>query len=63
MNSEIYKKLNLCLEIVFHFISGITKKSIFVNYLIERQIWNDLNLILALDDGWAKNLDEIDDAQ
>ncbi len=31
----------------------------FINYLIERQIWNDLNFILGLDDGWNRNIDEI----
>ena len=38
-------------------MSGLTKKSALINYLIERQIWNDLNLLLGLDDGWTNNLD------
>lgn len=43
LNHELYRKLNFCLEIIFHFIAGLTRKNVFVNYLIERQIWNDLN--------------------
>lgn len=31
---EVYNKINLCLEIIFHFISGLTNKSILINYLI-----------------------------
>lgn len=60
---EVYGKINLCLEVIFHFVSGITTKSVLINYLIERQIWNDLNLILGLDDGWSRNLDELEDTQ
>ena len=60
---EMHHKVNLSLEIIFHFIAGLSRKNAFINYLIERQIWNDLNLILSLDDGWALNMEEFSDNQ
>lgn len=60
---ELHDKVNLCLQIIFHFIAGLSNKNAFINYLIERQIWNDLNLIISLDDGWARNVDELSDGQ
>ena len=34
-----------------------------MNYLIESQIWNDFNVLLSLDDGWMRTIDEINDTQ
>lgn len=31
---EIYNKINMCISIIFHFISGLTTKSLLTNYLI-----------------------------
>ena len=31
---ELYEKINLCLEIIFHYIAGLSKKNAFINYLI-----------------------------
>ena len=57
LSSELLNKINLCLEIIFHSISGVTGKNPYTNYLIESQIWNDFNLLLSLDDGWSRNMD------
>lgn len=61
ISHELYHKICLCLQIVCHYIGGVKEKNILVNYLIERQIWNDLNMILNLDDSWNKNIEELND--
>ena len=61
MTRELERKINLCLQIVYHSISGLTAKDAYTNYLMESQIWNDLNTYLGLDDGWSRNLDELHD--
>ena len=52
----------MTLHIIFHYIAATKEKNTLVNYLIERQIWNDSNLILNLDDSWNKNIEEMNDS-
>ena len=61
MTRELARKINLCLQILYHSLSGLTAKDAYTNYLMESQIWNDLNTYLGLDDGWSRNLDELHD--
>lgn len=54
MSSELYKKVELCLKIIFRAASGNNVRVLMV--LIEQEIWVEANLLLALNDSLTQNM-------
>ena len=58
VSRQLKYKLELCWSILFHSITGCSMKTMV--YMIERQVWNEVNIMLKLDDSYEKNLSELD---
>ena len=58
ISAELYKKVELCLKIIFRAASGNNVRVLMV--LIEQEIWVEANLLLALNDSLQQNMAELD---